>query len=117
MKAKNIVAAKKKKKKVLDRAKGFWGKRSKLIRRAKESTRRAGAYAYRDRRNKKRSFHGLWIIRINAAARERGLRYTDFMAGLKLNNVLLSRNILAQIAAEEPKAFDKLVELVQNKNQ
>lgn len=112
MKAKNAVAAKKRKKKILELAKGFWGDRSKQFRRAKESVRRAMAYSYRDRRVKKREFRSLWITRINAAVCERGMSYRKFIASLKSKNVIISRDILAQIAAEEPFVFDKLVELV-----
>ncbi len=114
MKTKHAVSAKKRKKKILKLAKGFWGKRSKQYRRAKESVRRALVYAYRDRRVKKREFRSLWITRINAALRERGLSYREFIARLKEKKVLLSRDILAQIAVEEPKAFDMLVELAKN---
>ena len=112
MKTKHAVAAKKTKNKVLEAAKGFWGNRSKQHRRAEESVRRAGVYAYRDRRTKKRAFRSLWIIRINAAARERGLAYREFIFGLKQKDILLSRDILAQIASEEPLVFDKLAEFV-----
>lgn len=112
MKAKNAVASRKRKKKVLKQAKGFWGDRSKQYRRARETTRRALAYAYRDRRNKKRVFRSLWIVRINAAAKERGISYREFISGLKKKDILLSRDILAQIAVEDPQAFDALVEAV-----
>jgi len=112
MKVKHSVAAKKRKKKVLKLTKGYWGRRSKVYRRAREFSRRALVYAYRDRRAKKREFRSLWITRINAAARNRGLTYREFIAGLKKKNILLSRNILAQIASEEPLVFDKLTEIV-----
>ena len=114
MRTRNVVASRKRRKKVLARAKGFWGSRSKHIRRAKEFSRRALAYAYRDRRAKKREFRSLWIVRINAAARARGISYKELIAGLKRKNILLSRDILAQLASEEPVAFDALVEIAKN---
>jgi large subunit ribosomal protein L20 len=115
MKTKHSVARKTKKKKVLKQAKGYRGKRSKLIRRAKESVRRALVYAYRDRRQKKRTFRSLWIVRINAAVRERGLPYREFIHRLKENNILLSRDMLAYLASEKPEAFDALVEEIKQK--
>lgn len=115
MKTKHSTARKKRKKKVLALAKGYWGKRSKVYRRAQETVRRALVYAYRDRRRKKREFRSLWITRINAAARARGLTYREFIYGLKEANIALSRDILAHLAAEEPQVFDKLVEIVKSK--
>jgi len=114
MKTKHSPAARKKRKKVLDAAKGFWGDRSKQHRRAEESVRRALAYAYRDRRVKKREFRSLWITRINAAVKERGMSYRGFIHRLKEKNILLSRDVLAQIAADESQAFDKLIEFIKN---
>ena len=114
MKTKHSVPSRRRRKKILKTAKGFWGDRSKQYRRAKESVRRALAYAYRDRRAKKREFRSLWILRINAAVKERGLSYREFISSLKKKNILLSRDILAQIAAEEPGVFDKIVELARN---
>lgn len=112
MKTSFAVAAKKRKKKVFSQTKGFWGKRANVYRRAIETLRRGLAYAYRDRRVKKREFRALWITRINAAAREQGLNYGEFMHALKKKNITLSRDILAMLAAEEPTAFAKLVEAV-----
>lgn len=112
MKVKHAVASRKRKKKVLKAAKGYWGERSKKYRRAIETLRRAYVYAYRDRRNKKRTFRSLWITRINAAAGERGISYRSFIHALKENNVLLSRDVLAKLAAEHPKVFDKIVDTV-----
>lgn len=112
MRARNPVASRKRKKKVLKQAKGYWGRRSTNYRRAIETLRRAYVYAYNHRRLKKREFRALWITRINAAARQRGLSYREFTAGLKKKNIALSRNILASIAAENPKVFDKIVEVV-----
>lgn len=112
MKAKNAVASRKKRKKLLTLAKGYRGERSKRIRRVKETLRRALSYAYRDRRVKKREFRSLWIARINAATRQKGITYNEFMNNLKEKNIILSRNILAKIAAEYPQAFDKIMEKV-----
>lgn len=112
MKVKSSVASRKRKKKVLKAAKGYWGKRSKNFRRAVETLRRAYSFAYAHRRTKKREFRSLWITRINAAVRARGIPYRKFIAGLKEKNILLSRDILAKIAAENPEIFDKIVETV-----
>lgn len=112
MRVKHAVASRQRTKKTLKEAKGFWGERSKKLRRAKETLRRAGVYSYRDRRNKKREFRSLWIVRINAAARERGMAYRTLMHGLKEKNILLSKDILAKIAAEQPIVFDRIVETI-----
>ncbi|MCM8819587.1 MAG: 50S ribosomal protein L20 [Candidatus Omnitrophica bacterium] len=114
MRVKHNVATKARHKKVLKMAKGYWGKRSKLYRRAIETVRRALVYSYRDRRARKREFRSLWITRINAAARERGISYRDFIHKLKEKNIILSRDILAKIASEYPVVFDKLVEEVKS---
>jgi len=114
MKTSHSVAAKKRKKKLFSLTKGFWGKRGNVYRRAVETLRRGLAYAYRDRRNKKREFRSLWITRINAASRARGLGYRELIHGLKKNNIILSRDMLALLAAEQPEAFDKLVETVKS---
>ena len=92
-------------KKVLEQAKGFYGRRKNTIRIAKQAVDKAGQYAYRDRRNKKRSFRALWIQRINAAARAEGFTYSQFMHGLQLAGVDMDRKVLSAIAAEEPVAF------------
>ena len=92
-------------KKVLEQAKGFYGRRKNTIRAAKAAVDRAGQYAYRDRRNKKRSFRALWIQRINAAARAEGFTYSQFMHGLQLAGVDMDRKVLSAIAADEPSAF------------
>ena len=94
------------------RAKGFRGGRGKLLRTAKESVIRAGAYAYRDRRVRKREFRKLWIIRINAAVRQRGLRYSEFIHGLREAKIELDRKMLSELAISDPEAFDRIVELV-----
>ena len=91
-------------------AKGYRGGRSKLWRTVRESVVRAWAYSYRDRRQKKRQFRRLWIVRINAAARMRGMTYSQFVAGLKGAGVDLNRKQLSELAIHDPKAFDALVE-------
>jgi large subunit ribosomal protein L20 len=98
-------------KKVLKKAKGYVGGRRRLFRPAKETVLRAGAFAYRDRRAKKRRFRSLWIIRINAAARALGLSYSTFMTGLKKAGVTLDRKILAELAVKDQAAFARLVEI------
>ena len=95
-------------KKVLDLAKGYRGRSSKAYRIALEKVEKALRYAYRDRRNKKRDFRGLWIQRINAAAREHGLTYSQFMHGIKLAGVDLDRKVLSDIAIREPEAFQAI---------
>lgn len=112
MKVKHAVSSRKRKKKVLQEAKGYWGDRSRKYRRAIETLRRAYAYSYRDRRNKKRVFRSLWINRINAAVKERGMSYRKFIHALKENNILLSRDILARLAAEKPEVFGHIVDKV-----
>ena len=97
-------------KKILKQAKGYVGGRRRLFRTATETVLRAGAFAYRDRRQKKRRFRSLWIIRINAAARSLGLSYSSFMNGLKKAGVALDRKILAELATKDPGAFAKLAE-------
>ncbi|HEX8232427.1 MAG TPA: 50S ribosomal protein L20 [Caulobacteraceae bacterium] len=92
-------------KKVLEQAKGFYGRRKNTIRIAKQAVDRAGQYAYRDRRNKKRSFRALWIQRINAAARLEGMTYSRFMGGLDKAGIDIDRKVLADIAGNDPVAF------------
>ena len=111
-KAKHSVATRKKKKKVLRAAKGFWGDRSKQYQQAKRVLVHALRYAYRDRRNKKREFRSLWIARINAACREVGVSYSVFMNGLKKAKITLDRKILADLAVRDNPAFKKLVEII-----
>ena len=96
--------------KVLKQAKGYFGKKSKLFKVANQAVMKSGAYAYRDRRAKKRDFRKLWIARINAAARQNGLSYSKFMNGLKVAGVDLDRKVLSDIAITDPKAFAALVE-------
>ncbi len=95
-------------KKVLDQAKGYYGARSKIYRVAKQAVIKAGQYAYRDRRQRKRQFRALWIVRINAAARDSGLSYSRFMQGLKLAEINLDRKVLADLAVLEKEAFAAL---------
>jgi large subunit ribosomal protein L20 len=95
-------------KRVLKEAEGFWGGRKNLFRKAKETLLRAGAFAYRDRKARKRVFRKLWVIRINAAARERGLTYSQFMGGLIKAGVEIDRKQLAEMAVSDPQGFDKV---------
>lgn len=97
-------------KKVLRKARGYRGRNSTVFRVAVEKVEKAGQYAYRDRRNRKRSFRALWIQRINAGAREHGLTYSGFMHGVKRAGIELDRKVLADIAAREPEAFGAIVE-------
>ena len=96
--------------KVLKQAKGYFGHKSKLFKVANQAVMKSGAYAYRDRRAKKRDFRKLWIARINAAARLNGLSYSKFMNGLKKADIALDRKVLSDIAITDPKAFAALVE-------
>ena len=96
--------------KILDRAKGFLGRHHSTYRAAREKTEKAGQYAYRDRRQKKRDFRSLWIVRINAAVRPNGLTYSQFMNGLKKAGITLDRKVLAQMAYDADKNFETLVE-------
>lgn len=108
------VPAHQKHKKVLKFTKGQFGTRSKLFRRANEAMLKSLAYAYRDRRNRKRDMRRLWIIRINAAAREQGLSYSRFIQGLQTAGVELDRKVLADMAVTDPKAFANLVDVARN---
>ncbi|MGD0483769.1 MAG: 50S ribosomal protein L20 [Gemmatimonadales bacterium] len=102
------------KKKVMEAAKGYRGGRSKLWKAAKETVERGWAYAYRDRKQKKRQFRRLWITRINAAAREHDLSYNRLMNGLKKAGVEINRKVLADLAVRDPAAFAKLTELAKS---
>ncbi len=104
------VPGSKRRKKVLKRAKGYFGGRSKLHSVAIEAVDKAEKYAYRDRRQRKREFRGLWIARINAAARQNGVSYSRLMAGLKAANIEVDRKVLAQLALENPASFTALAE-------
>jgi large subunit ribosomal protein L20 len=96
-------------KRTLRKARGYYGVKSKHKYQAENALIRAGAYAYRDRRNRKRDMRGLWITRITAACQMRGTRYSLFMNGLKLAGIILNRKMLSQIAIDDPKVFDDLV--------
>ena len=109
------VTARARHKKVLDQAKGFRGRRKNVYRIAKEAVMKAGQYAYRDRRNKKRVFRALWIARINAAARMNGLSYSKFMYGLKLAGVEMNRKILADMAVNDAAGFTSLADVAKEK--
>ena len=104
------VTARARHKKVLALAKGFRGRRKNVYRVAKQAVMKAGEYAYRDRRQRKRQFRQLWIVRINAAARENGLSYSKFMNGLKKASINIDRKVLADLAVFDKPAFAKLVE-------
>ena len=107
---KRSVHARKKRRKVLKEAKGYFGRKHSSYRFAKEQVQRSGMYAYRDRRNKKRTFRRLWITRINAAARAEGMSYGTFIHGLQLAGVELDRKVLADIAVRDPETFRRFVE-------
>ena len=108
--ASRSVASRARRKKVLKQAKGYYGARSRTFKVAKQAVIRAGQYAYRDRRQRKRQFRSLWIIRINAAARLHGLSYSRLIAGLKQANVDVDRRVLADLAMHEKEAFQALAE-------
>ncbi len=105
------VCARKRHKKILEEAKGYRGARSRTFRVAKQAVIKAGQYAYRDRRNKKRVMRALWIVRVGAAARMHGLSYSQFMHGLKKAAVDLDRKMLALLAVEQPEHFAELVQV------
>jgi large subunit ribosomal protein L20 len=100
------------KKRLRKKVKGFVGGRRKLTRTAKETLVRAGVYAFRDRKTKRRNIRGLWIIRLNAACRERGLRYSQFINGLLKANIELDRKTLSEMAIHDPTAFDAVMAMV-----
>ena len=108
--AKTGVVRRRRHKKILKRAKGYWGLRSKSVRIAQQTLLNAADYAYRDRRDKKTEFRRLWIARINAAARAEGMSYSRFVNGLRRAGVEVDRKILADLAVQEPEAFKGLVE-------
>ena len=107
---KRAVNAKKKRRKTLELTKGFRGEANSNYKRAKEAVMKADAYAYRDRRNRKRDFRRLWIQRINAAARQNGMTYATFIHGLQLAGVELDRKVLADIAVRDPEAFRRFAD-------
>jgi large subunit ribosomal protein L20 len=105
------AATRHRRKRVLRDAKGFWGTRSKLFRVAKQVVTKAGQYAFRDRRARKREFRALWVVRVSAGCEQRGMSYSVFMGGLKKANIALNRKMLSEVAIADPVAFDQLVEL------
>ncbi len=104
------VTARARHKKVLKKAKGYYGARSRVFRVAKQAVTRAGQYAYRDRRQRKRQFRSLWIARINAAARAHGLSYSRLIDGLHKADIQIDRKVLADLAVHDPDAFGKIAE-------
>jgi large subunit ribosomal protein L20 len=107
---KRSVHARKKRRAVLARTKGYRGQAKSSYKRAKEALLKADSYAYRDRRNRKRDFRRLWIVRINAAARQEGLSYSQFMHGLREAGIELDRKVLADIAVRDPETFRRFAE-------
>jgi large subunit ribosomal protein L20 len=105
------VAHKKKVRRILKAAKGYYGARSKLLRSARDTVVRAGVFSFRDRRARKREFRSLWITRLTGACRSRGISYSKFINGLKIATVDLNRKMLSEVAIADPTAFDALVEL------
>ena len=101
---------KNKRKKILREAKGYWGRRSKLYRTAKDAVTKSQTYAYRDRKNKKRDFRSLWIARISAASRNNDISYSRFMHGLNLAGITINRKALSNLAIDDSQAFTKLVD-------
>ena len=106
---KRSVGARKKRRKVLKEAKGYWGLKHTSYKRAKEQVEHSLVYAYRDRKNKKRTFRRLWIMRINAAARKEGLSYNQFVSGCRKANIELDRKVLADMAVSDPQGFAGIV--------
>ena len=108
---KTAVITRKKHKKILDRAKGYYGAKHYRFRMAKQAVMKSGMYAYVGRKDKKSNFTKLWIARINAAARMNGITYSKLISGLKKSNVVINRKMLAELAVTDPNAFTKVVEL------
>ena len=110
-KVKAAIKKKKKHKKILKRAKGYYGAKHYRFRMAKQAVMKSGMYAYVGRKDKKSNFRKLWIARINAAARQNGLTYSKLIAGLKKANVVVNRKMLAELAVTDPKAFTEIAEI------
>lgn len=108
----NSVASRKRRKKILKQAKGYFGRRKNVWTVAKNAVEKGLTYAYRDRKNKKRTFRALWITRINAGARLHGLSYSELMGKLKQNNIDINRKVLADLAMNNPEAFSEIVNKV-----
>ena len=114
MRVKRAIHARKRKNTLFKAAKGYRGGRSRLLRTVKDAVDRSREYSYRDRKVKKRDFRRLWIMRVNAAAREHGLNYSQFICGLKTSNIVINRKILAHLAMEEPVIFARLASEAKN---
>lgn len=112
--SKNKVASHRRRKKILDQAKGYWGARSKVYTVAKNHVEKGLVHAYRDRKLKKRTFRNLWIVRINAAARQNGTTYSRLIHALDVKGVNINRKVLANLALENPSAFTELVNFSNN---
>ena len=108
----NSVASRKRRKKILKAAKGYFGRRKNVYTVAKNAVEKGMLYAYRDRKNNKRNFRSLWIVRINAAARLHGMSYSQFMGKVKANNIELNRKVLADLAVNNPETFKAVVEKI-----
>ena len=108
----NSVASRKRRKKILKAAKGYFGRRKNVYTVAKNAVEKGMLYAYRDRKNNKRNFRSLWIVRINAAARLHGMSYSQFMGKVKANNIELNRKVLADLAVNNPEAFKAVVDKI-----
>ena len=108
----NSVASRARRKKILKQAKGYFGRRKNVYTVAKNAVEKGMTYSYRDRKNKKRTFRGLWIQRINAGVRQYGMSYSKFMGTLKANNIELNRKVLADLAMNNPEAFKAIVDKV-----
>ena len=113
-KAKNNVASRKRRRKVLKQAKGYWGRRSNVYTVAKNAVEKGLVHAYRDRKTKKRVYRSLWITRINAAVREHGMSYSKFINALESKGVIINRKVLANLAVDNPDAFAELVKFASN---
>ncbi len=111
----NAPASRNRRRRIVKRAKGYRGSRHRLLKTAKQAVDRAGQYAYRDRKVRKRDFRRLWIARINAAARAHGLTYSRFIKGLKLADIDINRKMLAEIAVSDQAAFSQIVETAKSK--
>ena len=111
---KSAIITRKKHKKILDRAKGYYGAKHYRFRMARQAVMKSGVYSYVGRKDKKSNFRKLWITRINAAARMNGLTYSKLIAGLKKANVTINRKMLAEIAVTDPAAFTKIAEIAKN---
>ena len=108
----NSVASRKRRKKILKAAKGYFGRRKNVYTVAKNAVEKGMVYAYRDRKNNKRNFRALWIMRINAGARLHGMSYSQFMGKVKANNIELNRKVLADLAMNHPDAFEAIIKKV-----